>query len=266
MSDRTMRFNGKSGFFLTTTLLLALSMSTWTTIVWAYGPAGQQISADQNSDSSADYANSEEEKAYIYSQAGYYQEPYIFELGWNINERGFAPYPDKAQVMLSDGSLLSVSFDRSCSEFIQNKDAMSALSTLLDELKAKHAGSALELKKPLVMSVQKVDLNDLENVAEEYYASKRLTYFSAIFSELDDETKAHYFDRMFADSNVSFFASVLHKVDTELIEVYLERAYDENKVSFFSIAAGYLSDSQRQKWIERASHDRRAAFVAVLSN
>ena len=143
---------------------------------------------------------------------------------------------------------------------------MSALSTFLDELKAKHAGSTLELNKPLVIRVQKVDSNDLENVAEGYYTGKRLTYFSAILSELDDETKAHYFDRMFADFNVSFFASVLHKVDTEFIEVYLERAYDENKVSFFSIAAGYLSDSQRQKWIERASHDRRAAFVAVLSN
>lgn len=266
MSDRIMNFKAKYRFFLTATLLLAVSMPTWTTAVWAYGPTGQQISADQASHSSVYYSNVGEEKAYVYSQAGYYQEPYVFELGWNINERGFATYPDKAQVMLSDGSILSVSFDRSCSTFIQNQDAMSALSTLLDELKAKHSGSSLELNKPLVISVQNVDPNDLENVAEGYYTDKRLTYFSAIFPELDDETKAHYFDRMFSDSNVSFFASVLQKVDTELIEVYLERAYDENKVSFFSIAAGYLSDSQRHKWIERAAHDGRAAFVAVLSN
>ena len=46
---------------------MALSLSTWTTVVWAYGPAGQQISTDQNPDSSADYANSGDEKTYIFT-------------------------------------------------------------------------------------------------------------------------------------------------------------------------------------------------------
>lgn len=201
-----------------------------------------------------------------YSQSSYYQAPYMFELGWNIDEKGYNFYPDKAKVTLSDKTVITVSFDHAYKDYAQNNLALSSLKVLLETLKAQNAGSSLPLEKPLIVSIKYIGQNDLGQLAEKYYTNHTISSFAAIFPALDADTQKAYCNKMLQDNENAFFAAILKSLDTVTINSYADKAYEENKLTFFADIVPYLTKDAKQSWIAKSSQDKRNTFLAVLIN
>lgn len=266
--DAIMSYKKKSKGSVVMAFALSLVLSGGAVLFGAY--AVQEVSAAAKPDNpravmgrgsteKADtpWTDGNEEKnsqQYTYRQSGYYQSPYIFELGWNLSDKGYEAYADKAELTLSDGSIVSVSFDRTCREEAKDQDVLLALTSLIDLCKEQE-GESLALEKPLVVSVRYVGDRDLNELAEEYYGEE-LTRFSAIFPILEEEVRLKYRDRMFSDRKVAYFSSVLQKMDKEYISGCAEKAYTEGNISFFSCVLSYLTEEQKLSWLERAEKEQ----------
>lgn len=202
------------------------------------------------------------ERPYTYSQSGFFQGAYIFELGWNLNERGYNAYPNKAKLTLSDLSTITLSFDKSLQNEAKDQAVLADLKDLIERLKT---NSTIPLEYPLVVSIEYIGDNELVNLAEEYYINDELTRFSAIFSSLDHDIQKKYCNKMIEDSKLSFFSSCAKHMDANMIEYYTQKAYQKEKLVFFSSIAPYLTRRQKQKWIVKASKDNKNTFLAVLT-
>lgn len=202
---------------------------------------------------------------YTYYQSGYYQGSYIFELGWNLNEKGYNAYVDKAELKLSDRTTITVSFDKSCNIEAQDNAILADLEELVDRLKKQYANSSTPLEKPLVVSVQYVGDNDLVKLAEEYYTNDELTSFSAIFSSLDITTQKEYCTKMIADEKNAFLSSTAKSMELDMIDFCLEKTYQEGKIALFTGIVPCLTDDMKETWATRASHDKKNTFLAVLT-
>lgn len=202
---------------------------------------------------------------YTYTQMSYYEAPYIFEMGWNLNEKGYNAYPDKAKITLSNQTKITVSFDGSCKDFAYNEKVLSSLESLLEKLKSQSADSSLPLEKPLIVSVKDIGNSDIKKLAEEYYTNLTITSFVAIFPSLDIDTQKAYCNKMFEDSQSAFFSATLRVMDTDTINVYANKAYTENKLTFFANIVPYLTDEAKKTWIVKSSRDKRNTFLALLT-
>lgn len=203
---------------------------------------------------------------YTYFQSSYYQAPYIFEMGWNLNKKGDNSYPDKAKIMLSDKTTITVSFDHAYKDYAQNDNVLSSLKSLLKKLMVQNSSSSLPLEKPIIVSIKDVGNNDLVKLAEEYYTNHTITSFVAIFPALDADTQKAYCNKMFNDNESAFFAAILKSLDAVTINFYANKAYKENKLTFFTNIVSYLTEDVKQSWIAKSSQDKRNTFLAVLVN
>lgn len=204
-------------------------------------------------------------QTYTYTQTSYYEAPYIFEMGWNLNEKGYNAYPDKAEITLPGQIEITVSFDGSCKDFAHNEKVLSSLESLLEKLKSQSKGSSLPLEKPLIVSVKDIGNSDIKKLAEEYYTNRTITSFVAIFPSLDSDTQKAYCNKMFENSQNAFFSATLKAMDTDTINIYANKAYTENKLTFFANIVPYLTDEAKQSWIVKSSQDKRNTFLAVLA-
>lgn len=202
---------------------------------------------------------------YTYSQQGYYQGNYIFELGWNLNTKGYEGYSDKAELKLADLTTITVSFDKSCKSEVQNQEVLADLKELIQSLKKQYSNSSNPLEKPLVVSVKYVGDSDLVKLAEEYYTNGELTGFSAIFSSLDVAVQKEYCTKMIEDGKNTFLSSSARNMDSDMIDYCLEKTYQEGKIALFAGIAPSLTNDQKQTWITRASRDDKNNFLAVLT-
>lgn len=256
--DAIMRFQQKSKFVVSITLLVTILFCAAATTVGAYA-------ATSATDNNTPWSNmGGTGQPYTYSQTGYFQGAYIFELGWNLNEKGYNAYVDKANLTLSDGTVITVSFDKSYKSEAQDQAVLSDLKDLIDRLKVQNDNST-PLETPLVVSVKYVGDSDLIKLAEEYYTNGELTRFSAIFSSLDIEVQKEYCNKMIEDNKNAFLSSTAMHMATDIIEYCAEKTYQKNDIALFTNLVPYLTDDQKQTWITRASRDKRNTFLAVLT-
>lgn len=250
--EAIMKFKKPSKLAAAAATVCTILFCTGAAAAGAYGAVAPEPSAPQG-------------KGFLYSQSGYYEAPFIFEMGWNLNEKGYDSYADKMEFTLSDQTKLTVSFDGSCKAFLQDEAAMSSLKTLLEKLKTERAGTKLPLKLPLVIGIKNVHGNSLPELAEKYYTERSLVDLIAIFPHLDNSAQNALTDRMFEEDALAPFAAVLGEdMDTERINAYAEQAYTEGKLTFFAVAAPYLTEDARQSWAERCSREKRNTYLAVL--
>ena len=203
-------------------------------------------------------------QAYTYSQAGYYQGAYIFELGWNLSESGFQAYTEKAALTLSDESTITVSFDDACKDALKNQAVLSDLKKLLLRLKSQDS-KLPPLEKPLVVSIEAVGGKDLAALAAQYYANGELSKFSAIFSALDAETQRTYCNEMIAQKKTAFLSTSASNMDAAMIAYCAEKTYQEESIALFRCVSPYLTGVQKQAWIAKASKDGKNTFFSVLN-
>lgn len=256
--DAIMKFERKSKFRGATELAFTVILFLCAATTGAYAkPLSGDFSHSQETESS-------EKQNYSYLVESYYEDPYIWEIGWDLS--GYSEFQDSLTIERSDKTQMNVSFDSSCKSYMQDEDAISSITMLMEKLalRGQEAGDAI-MGDPVVLNVKKIDVTELSELAEEYYVNGELTDFAAIFGALDRTVQEQYGIRMIDDGKVAYFSAVLSQVDQEMLAQYAEESYSKNKVNFFSTIVPHLAEEEKQMWIKRASEDKENGFLAVLT-
>ncbi|MBD5490296.1 MAG: M56 family metallopeptidase [Lachnospiraceae bacterium] len=218
---------------------------------------------------------------YNYIQSAYYQAPYIIEIGYNLTAEVQSKYSGTL-ITLSDQSTMPVFFSAKSEKYISDATAVSAVTALIERMAPNAAKSTSRpLEYPFIVSMEYVGETNMDSLAEKYYDEEMLTYFGAIFLELDEKTQQEYLDRMFEEENISFFACCIgyHALgmfertdmsntqrEKNIVDHYALKAYEEDKVNFFAVLAGELDEESRKSWLERCKKDGRADYFYILSD
>lgn len=200
-----------------------------------------------------------------YTQEGYCQPPYLFELGWNISEKAGKYYTDK-EITLSDGTAMTVYCTDECGADLKDRETVRALAELLSRLRQETRDTAFPLTMPLVVSVQKVGDADPAELAARYYQEGALPQFGAMFAQLTEDQQRTLLTELCEDGSSAFLSTAVNKLeeDSPLIEQYAEKTYDDGDIAAFSILAGRMSREALEDWTDRAETDGRTAFRSVL--
>lgn len=200
-----------------------------------------------------------------YTQEGYCQPPYLFELGWNISEKDGRYYTDK-EITLSDGTAMTVYCTDECGADLKDRETVRALAELLSRLRQETRDTAFPMTMPLVVSVQKVGDTDPAELAAQYYQEGALPQFGAVFAQLTEDQQRPLLTELCEDGSSAFLSTAINKLeeDSPLIVQYAEKTYDEGDIAAFSILAGRMSREALEDWTDRAETDGRTAFRSVL--
>ena len=203
--------------------------------------------------------------SFRYTQEGYSQPPYIFELGWNINKKAWKYYADK-EITLSDGTSMTVYCTDECGTDLKDGETVRALAKLLSRLRQETRDTEFPLTAPLVVSVQKVGDTDPAELAARYYREGALPQFGAVFAQLTEDQQRTLLTEICEDGSSAFLSTAVNKLeaDSPLIGQYAEKTYDEGDIAAFSILAGRMSREALEDWTDRAETDGRTAFRSVL--
>lgn len=210
--------------------------------------------------------NEDGKVTYSYRQDGYYEAPYIIELGWNLSESASASYSGKVDLTLNNGDVVSASFDRSCAAYSTDEKFLPAFTSLVERLSDKKLNShfPFRLERPLVQSVQDVSGRNLAELADEFYKGEKLTSFNAIFPELDTESKGSLCEKIYTDGRISFFSSAVNHLGADLLNQYAKRAYQDENITFFADIAWNLSGTEVSSYAKRAFDDGKNTFFSEL--
>lgn len=242
----------------------------------------------------------EKEYHYTYTQRGYYQKPFVIEMGWNLSEKEQSPDYSHAEIILEDNSKMTVWFADSAKEYVDNHEALLAISALIQSIYAQEPYSAIEM--PVIMKLDFVDDSALADYAEECFEDNDLIGFSAVFSALDRKMQTDYCERVYEKDEIAFFSTIIPYMDRTLITQYADRAYKDERVNFFAVILDYMDDyidtdysndfiddyaqkaydeddiaafailtshmpeEKIAKWLLKAQNDKKFTFCMVLSD
>lgn len=113
---------------------------------------------------------------------------------------------------------------------------------------------------------EKEDKGASASQAEQYYEAGSFPMFLIVFSQLDEEAKGAWLDRIYADGQFAFLSAVVNQleVDSAHIQQIAEKAYADDSVIFFSIVANRMSEKTLKTWLDRAQADGKFAFQSML--
>ena len=228
---------------------------------------------------------------YSYTQNGYYCNSYIIEMGWNLYAKN-QDYYGATEIVFEDESKMTVYFSDSVKDYLNDREAISAIKELIYSLKNTDISPAIEM--PLIISITPVAADDIPVLTEQYFQNEDLIRFSALFSVLDETTQKDYYKKAYDADKIALFSTIIQDMDTNLVLQYVDKSEQDNKTNFFAVLSNYmpLSDLKRyvekyyennniarftilldcmtkeekQEWLKRAQTDRKTNFVAVLSN
>lgn len=182
--------NFKKNTKLTTafSLLLALTLTVGAAVVGAYTDPGGGIPPNYITGDGT---------SILFTREEYYQAPYLFELGWNVypgrNIRGEAAEScASAEILLPDGTSLTVLFQDSCRYILEDAKTLEALTDLLAQLHDNELETEFPLTHPLIFSAEDIG-DDTPAVPD-----KRASFQSALpnigenAQEPDDRRDAEY--------------------------------------------------------------------------
>ncbi len=228
---------------------------------------------------------------YSYTQNGYYCNSYIIEMGWNLYAKN-QDYYGATEIVFEDKSKMTVYFSDSAKDYLNDREAISAIEELIYSLKNKEISPAIEM--PLIISIMPVVADDIPVLTEQYFQKEDLIRFSALFSVLDETAQKDYYKKVYDADKIALFSTIIQDMDTNLVLQYVDKSEQDNKTNFFAVLSNYmpLSDLKRyiekyyennnidrftilldcmtkeekQEWLKRAQTDKKTNFVAVLSN
>ena len=228
---------------------------------------------------------------YSYTQNGYYCNSYIIEMGWNLYAKN-QDYYGATEIVFEDESKMTVYFSDSVKDYLNDREAISAIEELIYSLKNTDISPAIEM--PLIISITPVVADDIPVLTEQYFQKEDLIRFSALFSVLDETAQKDYYKKAYDADKIALFSTIIPDMDTNLVLQYVDKSEQDNKTNFFAVLSNYmpLSDLKRyvekyyennniarftilldcmtkeekQEWLKRAQTDRKTNFVAVLSN
>ncbi len=228
---------------------------------------------------------------YSYTQNGYYCNSYIIEMGWNLYAKN-QDYYGATEIVFEDESKMTVYFSDSVKDYLNDREAISAIKELIYSLKNTDISPAIEM--PLIISITPVAADDIPVLTEQYFQNEDLIRFSALFSVLDETAQKDYYKKAYDADKIALFSTIIQDMDTNLVLQYVDKSEQDNKTNFFAVLSNYmpLSDLKRyvekyyennniarftilldcmtreekQEWLKRAQTDRKTNFAAVLSN
>ncbi len=228
---------------------------------------------------------------YSYTQNGYYCNSYIIEMGWNLYAKN-QDYYGATEIVFEDESKMTVYFSDSVKDYLNDREAISAIEELIYSLKNTDISPAIEM--PLIISITPVAADDIPVLTEQYFQNEDLIRFFALFSVLDETAQKDYYKKAYDADKIALFSTIIQNMDTNLVLQYVDKSEQDNKTNFFAVLSNYmpLSDLKRyvekyyennniarftilldcmtkeekQEWLKRAQTDRKTNFVAVLSN
>ncbi len=229
--------------------------------VFAAGAAGTGAYAGPAGKEAFDTADA----SFRYTQEGYYQAPYLFEIGWNVKESAGDIYAG-AEVSLDDGSRMEVFYTDQCDEIWEDDAVINALSILLTRLKSENAGTEFPLTRPLVVRVENIGNEDPMALARQYYQGRDIAQYTAVFTMLTEKEQDSLLLKSYEEDQISLFAAAAGRLDedSKLIKSYAEKAYSEKEAAFFSVLMGRMSPAALEEWAARAEADGRSSFRAML--
>lgn len=207
----------------------------------------------------------EQDAAFRYTQEGYYEAPFLFEIGWNVNENAGDTFAGM-ELDLGDESSMTVFYTDEGAGLWEEKEAVDALALLLTRLKSESAGLEFPLIRPLVVSVQNMDGKDSLVLAKEHYRDGNIAGFAAVFVMLTQEQQSALLQKAYEDDRIAFFSAALDRVkeSSGLIGSFAQRAYREDNISFFSVLADHMSREALEDWGSKAAADKKRSFQAML--
>ena len=217
--------------------------------------------------------NNRSASLHYYIQTAYYQFPYMIELGYNLPITSQNEY-QSTSITLSDQSTMPIFFSAKSGQYMTDEVALSAITTLIDRLAPKAiSSSGLSLEAPYIAGMEYLDPNDMDSAAEKYYDEENLSYFDAVFSELDYQTQQEYLERMFADEKIAFFACCLDELEDtstpdiykDIVNRYILKSYNTDKIDFFAVLSERLDNKSLEMWREKCEKDGNAAYQSILS-
>lgn len=205
--------------------------------------------------------------AYRYTQEGYYEAPYLFEIGWNVRESAKKMY-GSTKITLPDGSTMTVLFTGSCKASLQDKDIRVALSAVLGRLRKEAAGTDFPLTRPLVTGVKNAGSGSAAELAERCYQEEDIAGFAAAFVMLDETAQRKYLNLCYEGSSIAFFGACMNGLPqgSPLFAEFAEKAYADGDIARFSIPVYRMSKADQEAWAARAIEDGQLAFSAMLAN
>ena len=211
-------------------------------------------------------ARGEEGSPYRYTQEGYFQDSWLFEIGWNVREEKAAKEYAAREVSLPDGGTMTVFYMDACKGLWEKEDAVAALSALLLRMRDGTAGEEFPFTQPLLVSVENIGNNNAEELAGGYYQDGSLAQFAAVFGTLDEKAQRRFLEEAYEDGNVSFFAAgtARLKEGSPLIGQFAEKTYEDGEIAFFSVLTANMDENMMESWLARAEEDKMANFQAML--
>ena len=206
-----------------------------------------------------------------YTQDGYYAPPYLFEIGYNLQDT--APYED-TPLTLADGSVMTVFLTEDYANTLRSSrqpglyapSVTEALAALLPRLAEEAENTAFPLTHPLIASVRYVGNTAPAALAEQFYREAALPQFGAVFGLLEEGEQRALLNKIYDSANTAFFATALEKLPEKspLFSEFAERAYQNGPVSFFAILAnGHMSRNTLESWLARTQADGQTSFHSV---
>lgn len=233
-------------------LVLTIALTAGAAAAGAYsGPARSSAAPERDTDA-----------AFFYTQEGYYQPPYLFEVAWNISEAATKDYAS-ARAALPEGGAMTVYFEDACKGMAGDKTAMDALSALLGRLRSE----PFPITRPLVVSARNIQGADPAALAERYYEEGALPQFGAVFPQLNKNAQEAMLEKLYDDGSTAFFSMALKHLEpgSPLAARLSERAYDGGNIAFFSLLVEHTaSQAELEVWLARAREDGRLNFTSVL--
>ena len=200
-----------------------------------------------------------------YTQKGYYEASYLFEVGWNVNENAEGIYPSR-ELDFGDESGMEVFYTDECIGIWEDEVAVNALAALLARLKSDSVGADFPLIRPLVVSVQNFGNVEPLGLAKQYYEDGNISGYAAVFALLAREQQSVLLQRTYEDSGITFFSAALSQLeeDGRLIESFAQQAYEDDRISFFSVLADYMDRKTLKDWLSKATADEKRNFQVML--
>lgn len=230
---------------------------------------------------------------YTFAHRGYYSEPFVIEIGWNVGENFQHDFPNRAEIPLEDQTVMTVCFDEDVKDYRNDSQAAESLGKLLSTLKGSDAEPALET--PYVTGITFVPADKISDFAREFYESRSVTRYAALFPYLNQEEQNTWLSQMYdSHDRIAFFASCTESMDSdtvelyfgkadqdnrvnflsvlmdfmpqELLETYAEKFYEQNEIGKFSVILSEFTEENKEKWLARAKSDQKITFSAVLAD
>lgn len=208
------------------------------------------------------FAEKKEAAAYRYTMESFYEAPYMFGIGWNLQkEEGTA-----VSVTLPDGGKLTVCLRDAAKALAKDKKAMDALTKVLARLREETRETDFPMTRPLVYQWENTGGGSREEMAKKYYEEGNLPSFKAVFAGLSKPEKASWMAKVYKENSITFFSAAAAglEADGDLVKAYAEMAYRDGAIAQFSILADRMSEETLRSWLDRTVRDQEIAFQSML--